>query len=306
MPLYSLDKDATVRPQAKPRRGTPELTALEAFAQEVKLVLHTTVNPSETPAVLQDMTAPELPDLPAFSGPVKLLKATNPTVIILGMYGGYKSALVQTEQGEKCKKEIEDALKHLPNVQLLIAVGVAYSSTKFKFGDVLVSKHIRGAVNPKFKENKIEIRSSEYDTIPVKDYLSTVFARNLHEWNDFKCTTEGRISKVYAGDMVCVSWLLSDESTRNKLLQNFPDAVGGEMEGHELVKIQKANKEKQPPHDLGIIIIKGAADYGDKDKQSGKKWQFTAARAASSYTKYRLEGTSGELFGELISLLALI
>ena len=242
------------------------------------------------------MTAPKLD--PPVTQPINLLVVPN--TIILGMFGGYKCALVQTEQGEKCKKEIEDALKHLPNTRCVIALGMAYGSTEYKFGDVLVSKTIRGVVNPKFRGQHIDIRSSEYDSVPVLGYLSSTFARDLHNWKDFQCSTAGRISKVHAGDVVSVSWLISSTITRDKLLNNFHNAIGGEMEGHELVKIQKEYNEKNHPRQLGVIIIKGAADYADENKQGGKKWQYTAARAATSFAKHKLEFTNGALFGKLI------
>ena len=245
------------------------------------------------------MTAPELD--PPVAGPINLLN--TPNKIILGMFGGYKCALVQTEQGEKCKNEIEDALEQLPNTQFVIALGMAYGSTKYTFGDVLVSKTIRGVVNPKFKGECIDIRSSEYDSVPVLDKLSKLFASDLHNWKDFRCSTADRISKAYAGDVISVSWLISSKSIRDSLLSNFPDAIGGEMEGHELVEIQKDYNKHNHPRQLGVIIIKGAADYADENKQGGKKWQYTAARAATSFAKYKLESTKGTLFGKLIIIL---
>ena len=300
-PLYSLEADAFEKALSKPRTGTPQLKCLKQFASEVAIILHTTVSPSEKPAVLKDMTAPKLN--PPVTGPINLLGVPNK--IILGMFGGYKCALVQTEQGEKCKKEIEDVLERLPNTQCVIALGVAYGRTKYKFGDVLVSKTIRGVVNPKFKGGKIDIRSSEYDSVPVLDYLSNTFARDLHNWKDFHCSTTGRISNVYAGDVISVSWLISSTATRDKLLDNFPDAIGGEMEGHELVEIQKDYNKKNHPRQLGVIIIKGAADFGDDNKQGGKKWQYTAATAATRFAKYQLEFTDGALFGKLIIIILL-
>lgn len=63
-------------------------------------------------------------------------------------------------------------------------------------------------------------------------------------------------------------------------------AIGGEMEGGQLMKFVKKRKIE------GIIIIKGVADYGNEDKASGKKWQFTAASAALHYTDLKLRNVS--------------
>ena len=285
-----MEHDAFEEALPRPPDGSPELKALQKFAAEVVIILHTTVSPSEMPAVLKDMTAPELGL--QLDGPINLLSVPN--TIILGMFGGYKCAIVQTEQGQKCKKEIESALdKHLQNTRFVIALGMAYSIPKYKFGDVLVSKNIRGVFNPRMEEACIKPRSSEYFCVPVSGYLSKTFGRNLDNWHDFECSNTGRISRVYAGDIVSVPWLVADETTRDKLLVNFPDAIGGEMEGLELLQIQKDFQ----PRKLGVIIIKGAADHADKDKKAGKLWQYTAARAAVCFTKFKLERTNGSLFG---------
>ena len=122
-----------------------------------------------------------------------------------------------------------------------------------------------------------------------------IFGRDYHAWNNFTCTKSGRKSNVHPGDIVSASWLIARAQIRDELLNNYPDAVGGEMEGLTLVKIQKEYKQKLP-HDLKVIIIKGVADYADENKQGGKKWQFTAAKAAANYTKFKLEMNKGQPF----------
>ena len=74
-------------------------------------------------------------------------------------------------------------------------------------------------------------------------------------------------------------------------------AIGGEMEGGVLLEIQnKHNADKARHHDLGVIIIKGVGDFGDVQKQDGKKWQYTASLAAASYIEHKLSMTGGRLF----------
>ena len=292
-PQHTLNDHKPIVPQSRPKEGTAELRAVESFARKVTIILHT-VNNNETQAVLKEMEPPSLQPGVKVEGLINL--DAIPNSIIVGMFGGYKCALVQTEQGEKCKKEIEAALTKLMSTKAVIAVGVAWSNPKYKFGDVLVSKTIRKITNPKFNQGEIIARSSELDSVPVSDDLSKTFTRNPSSWNVFKCTKSdpGRTSTVYAGDIVSVPWLLADHKVRDAILEAFPDAIGGEMEGYELVKIQKDYREHR--RKLSVIVIKGAADYGDEDKQAGKKWQFTAAKAAASYAKHKLVLTSGQLF----------
>lgn len=59
---------------------------------------------------------------------------------------------------------------------------------------------------------------------------------------------------------------------RDKFLRAKSVAIGGEMEGGELLEFHNDQKIK------GVIVIKGVADYADGKKE--KDWQFTAAMAA--------------------------
>ena len=226
--------------------------------------------------------------------PVNLLGIPNK--IVLGMCGGCHYALVQTKQGDKCEEEIKDTLKHLPSCQAVILIGVAYGKAEYKFGDVLVSTAICGIVTPKFKGDSIDPRSSEFNCVPISDKLSAIFARNYHAWNDFTCTKSGYKSNVRLGDIVSVPWLIARAEIHDELLNNFPNVVGGEMEGLTLLKIQKEYNKQKFPCELEVIIIKGVADYADENKQGGKKWQFTAAKAAANYTKFKLEMNKGRPF----------
>ena len=60
------------------------------------------------------------------------------------------------------------------------------------------------------------------------------------------------------------------------------------MDGWVLMSVKEEINEETPHRNIGMIIIKGVADYGDDSKEI---WQFTAAKAAVCYAKYQLEKT---------------
>lgn len=97
--------------------------------------------------------------------------------------------------------------------------------------------------------------------------------------NEYKVTSS-RESKVFSGDIVSYSSLMDNKVMRDKFHKIQPTAIGGEMEGGELLEFERKRKIK------GVIVIKGVVDYADGNKS--KEWQFTAAMAALNYTKTKL------------------
>ncbi len=143
-------------------QNSATIEALKEFCHKVEIIAHT-VNSNEKWAVLDLFQAPELhPNDPITERPVDL---REPNWIVLGMFGGYKSALIQTEMGVNCRNEIERALDIFPNAKLILAMGVAYGMDpeKVKYGTVLVSKCIDGVGDVKFsQEVSIVFRESPY------------------------------------------------------------------------------------------------------------------------------------------------
>ncbi len=273
--------------------------ALEKFCQEVKIIAHT-VNNKEKWAVLELFKAPELhPNEPITERPVDL---REPNCIVLGMFGGYKSALVQTEQGDQSRDELYIVLKHFPNAKFILALGVAYSyPEKAKYGDVLVSKFIDGVGNIKYTNEGMKIfRACSCRLTEVLPGLRNVFARGEETWGalvDFKCVkNEGRTSRVHSGLIISERALVDNRDERDKSKTNAPEAIGGEMEGVVLVEIQKTSERgiHASPRELGVIVMKGVSDYADGSME--KKWQLTAAMAAASYAEHKLKLTDGKLF----------
>ena len=280
------------KPIATPQNASK---ALENFSRKVAIIIHT-VNDNEYWAAVDHLGPPVSDDgnhLPGLTTSVIFPKTGS----AVGMFGGYKAALVQTGMGEKCRGDIEDALLNFPNAKAIIAVGVAYgkSHEKCKFGDVLVSQSIEDMSTVKFAKDSTIIERGKKDH--VKPNIEKIFCKQTETFvvmKHFTCTKEGREPQIIPGTIISMSWLVDDEETKMKILKNFPEAIGGEMEGYVLLQIQGRNASQNPPRQLDVVVIKGVADYGDGKKL--KDWQFTAAMAAVGYAHYKLEETGGVEF----------
>ena len=129
-PKYSDAAKAKVmlekHPLSAPKVSSPLYRALLDYSKEVAIILHT-VN-DEYWAVMDRLLAPQSDTIPALGTPLTG-SITFPTKgMVLGRFGGYKVAVVQTNMGAECRDEIEVVLERFPNAQAIIGVGVAYGA----------------------------------------------------------------------------------------------------------------------------------------------------------------------------------
>ena len=217
----------------------------------------------------------------------------------LGMFGGYKAALVHTEQGQKCRSLIEATIGLFSNVRIIIGVGVAYGRSKdsTKLGDVLISEKIAELDTIKYEKEGLIVSRGIIGE--VKANLHTHFCKGSTRFIErFACTegTPPRFAKTHVGCIISGSFWVDNKEIKSKLWDNAREAIGGEMEGHVLMDIIK----QRDPCPFKAIIIKGVCDYGDGTKE--KIWQLTAALAAVEYTHFRLELTQETLFSKLCNV----
>ena len=207
--------------------------------------------------------------------------------IPVGMFAGYKAAIVWTEQGSSCEHDLRKVLELFPNTQAILGVGVAggMDRKKVSFCDVLVASQIIDyGARPRVQEGQIVRRGQILDT---KQTLMGIF-KGRTQWN-FSCTTKDRKSKAVIGPIASGPFLLDDPDMKEGIKKE--GAIGVEMEGWVLyTHILKEFSRLQ------VIIVKAVSDYADGKKD--KKWQLTAAMAAASYVRCQLEDNPGAFKGK--------
>lgn len=245
--------------------------SLQDFSQKVEVILQT-VNENEFQAATTFLKSPNDLFKKAVTFPMNCM--------VLGMFAKKKTALIQTGVGDKAGKFIEKALTEFPKTVYVIGVGVCFafkSKENCILGDVIVSEKICTLANSAIG-GKVEDRG---ETIEVVEDLQAIFCRTLNQHQEFIVCKEGRVSKVHSGTITSFPHVVKDATFRDKLLEAVPVAIGGEMEGGQLLKVKKEKSEIK-----GVIAIKGVVDFADKDKSKG--WQFISARAALHYIECKL------------------
>lgn len=211
--------------------------------------------------------------------------------ITLGTLGGRNTAVVRADMGGRCQENIKDALETFPNAKAIIAVGVAYavsSKEPYALANVLASNEIYGFGNARLNsDGTVEARDLMLiDQSAFQKQLLEAFTLHRDNWKNFEVSHDGRQAKVHVGAIASCPLLVDSITARDSIAQKVPKMIGGEMEGGELLKIQKEYQRKS--RIIGIVIVKGISDFADGSKN--KEWQLTAAMAAANYVKTIISG----------------
>jgi nucleoside phosphorylase len=254
---------------------------MKLFDQKVVIIV--VVNQEEYRAVCYHMKSLEIKE-------VSTLITLIPS-ITLGTFGGRNAAVVRTEMGRMCQENIKDALKRFPNAEAVIAVGVAYAKSSKKpyvLADVLVSNEIYGYGNARLNgDGTVEARDPMLiHRSPFQKQLCEAFTLHRDSWKDFSVSQDSRQAKVHVGGIASCPLLVDSETVRNSIVKKFDKIIGGEMEGGELLKIQKEYQGES--RTIGVVIVKGISDFADGSKN--KEWQLTAAMAAANYVEKIISG----------------
>ena len=275
-PRHVVSEEVVAEPEDKPAKGTAEYAELQQFSTEVVLILQT-VNDTEHKAALSVLEPPSA----TFTAPV-IFPMPN---MVAGKLEGWKVALIKAGAGRAVGDYVEDALNRYCNARYVIGVGVCFAfvqedeANQCNFADVLVSNSLRDNSYMKFEDNEIKDLGQK---INVVQYLQQIFCLQGKKQLKFEVSAS-RKSVMHCGTFCCNTFLIKDAAIRDAFHRLNTRDIGGEMEGGELLKLQQDGKVE------GVIVIKGVADFADKDK--AKHWQYTAAKAALHYIKVQLRNT---------------
>lgn len=264
-------------PQDVPDQDSWESSFLETFTQDVYLMLHVSGD-SQFQAAVTSMAPPS----GDFSRPVFYPMAG----MVAGKFAGIETVLVHTLPGELVGDAVKSGLSYYDEVTLIIGVGVAYSFDRdtHSLGDVLVSERIGDLQNFLFEVTGERERSGQISNAK----LTTVLCTNLNIVPEFQVSASGRTANVHSGLIVSYPVIVNSQEVREKLHDVNPTAIGAEMDGHALL-----------PYILdstvtGVILVEGVVE-----RIGGDAWDFTATKAALTYTESKLVSTDASYIERL-------
>ena len=185
----------------------------------------------------------------------------------LGEHGGATVYMVQSEMGTATAggtmitthRAIQDM-----HPQAVILCGIAYGlrPDKQKLGDILIAKQLQN-----YEHQKIDMKLGKIprgDRVTASERLLDRFRSGDIEWNEIPT----HFGLVLSGEK-----LVNDPEFRNWLLENEPEAIGGEMEGTGLYIAARSAS-------VDWIMVKAICDWADgkKDDTAQKLAAFSAAK----------------------------
>ncbi|KST66734.1 effector-associated domain EAD1-containing protein [Mastigocoleus testarum] len=201
-----------------------------------------------------------------------LLVYSGPETYYIGQFGAWKTVVTKCRMGSIGEGSVilaTEQAQRLWNPRAIIMVGIAFGKDPIKqrIADVLVASQIISYEQQRAGAEKIEYRG----TIPPSNTTLLNRFENIQNW-DFTCPN-GRKSEIKIGPILSGEKLVDDPVFKAKLFEQFPQAIGGEMEGAGLCAASGR---------VGTawILVKSICDWGDGKKH--KKHQPLAAAAAAS------------------------
>ena len=271
-PVYDDIKQQELFRENKPSKPAGrEEEELRIFCNQVQFILHA-VNEDEYRAAVTLMKPPSNTTFK------KAVNFPRPETVI-GMFADKKTALIHISEGSECSDFVHAVMSSFPNALFIIGVGFAYAlKNDYTFGDVLVSEQI---CQFRFKNEKL---SSGQRIDVVKDLSATFCMNRIFE---FKVSDKDRHSEVDAGKFATVPADVESKETHEKICSLLNKPIGGDMEGGEIMKFRFKGKVE------GIVLIKGVSC--DANGRREDEWDFTASKAALSYTESKLHSYIGKL-----------
>ena len=195
----------------------------------------------------------------------------------LGILGIYGVVVVQSEMGAVGRNSsLITTLRAIelckPKAVIMVGIAFGIDSEKQNIGDVIISSHIIPYEIARIGKDRI-FRSE----LPPASSLLLNRARQIRDWK-FPVSREV-YAKLYVGPLLSGEKLIDNIDFRNDLVNAFPNAIGGEMEG---VGVYSAANEKK----IDWLIIKSICDFADGEKSKNKReYQSIAIKSAVSFTQ---------------------
>ncbi|MCI0643842.1 MAG: hypothetical protein L0346_03015 [Chloroflexi bacterium] len=210
--------------------------------------------------------------LKPYPGRKRILRVfIGPETYYLGRFGVYKAVVTQCGIGAIGEDAVilaaEQALRVWQPLAVIMA-GIAFGrdSDKQKMADVLVATQIIS-----YEPQRVGERTIFRGSITPSNVTLLNRFRNAHDWHFQR--PDGQPCRIHFGPLLSGEKLVDDPTFKAALLEQFPTAIGGEMEGAGLTS---ASGRVGTPS----IVVKAISDWAD-GKKHGKHQPLAAAATAS-------------------------
>ena len=256
-------------PPNEPKFNPIDLIRLETIKKNID-VLIVTATESELKAILNLLI------------PLKRFKSilkgfVGPETYYLGRFGLYNSAIFKCRMGAvgqgSAALSVCDAVDYwLPKATIMVGVAFGKDSEKQRIGDVLVASNIIP-----YEKQRVGTQKIFRGDIPPCDPTLLNRFENALDWK-FSIGINS-FSKIKSGPVLSGEKLVDDPEFKQGLFEQFPEAIGGEMEGAGLCAATGRLR-------AAWLLVKTICDWADGNKN--KRYQVLAAACSSSLVHHVL------------------
>ncbi len=191
----------------------------------------------------------------------------------LGIHGGVRVFMVQSRMGTATPGgallTISGAIRDLqPQAVIMCGIAFGLQQDKQRLGDILVAEQIKP-----YESRKMDIQRDlgRGDCVTASERMLDRFHSGNNDWR--------KKAKIHFGLILSGEKLVNTPNFRDSLLEDEPEAIGGDMEGAGLYFAARDGK-------VDWILIKGISDWADGKKND--KNQLLAARNAAEFVLHVL------------------
>lgn len=229
-------------------------------------ILLLTVNEWERKALLSEMT-------PLVGEEAILQGAISSITYRIGQFGNYCAAYTESTMGSLGRQgatlTAERAMRELkPKAVFLLGIAFGIDRRKQRLGDVLIAESIFPYDHEKLNRS-FSIKRGH--AVQCGNIISERFRTRRIDW---ECYCGSRKVNVEQGLVLSGEKVVNNKKFRDKLVKEFPTAIGGEMEG--------AGAYAAVSSPIEVILIKSICDWADgtKDDDAQPFAAFTAVSLA--------------------------
>uniref|UniRef100_A0A1X7UIF1 Nucleoside phosphorylase domain-containing protein n=1 Tax=Amphimedon queenslandica TaxID=400682 RepID=A0A1X7UIF1_AMPQE len=172
-----------------------------------------------------------------------------------------------TNEGPDNTDEVLTSVQNDVKAKYVIAIGICYGAKESKTKELDDKTNLADIIVAKSIVNTEHQRSEETINVLPDTYQCGETLLNLFK-HDEVFEFERKFVKVHVGVLASEFTLHDSETKKQEMLQQVPQALGGEMEANGIHRV--ARREK-----FEWIVIKAIVDWGNKDKDVN--WQKLGA-----------------------------
>jgi len=208
----------------------------------------------------------------------KIIKVMNSNLTYyIGKLGAFDIVLMLSGMGSEGPTGSTIAVDRLIrewNPTVVLLVGTAFGADKRKHlpADVLIAENIIP-----YEQQRVGAKTTFRNPVPPTSPSLMNRFRNTLDWNFLR--PDKSKCKIHFGPVLSGTKLVDNQDFKRELLDQYPHAIGGEMEGAGLWSSASSTKKEW-------IIVKAVCDWGDGKKH--KEYQQMAAAAAMSLCRHVL------------------